>query len=316
MNRMPQPIPYQGSKRNIAISILKYVPLNIRRIVEPFAGSAALSLAAAHRGLAQEFHLNDINQPLANLLSLIIEQPLEIAERYQQLWTAQLGQERTFYDEIRARFNQTHQPDLLLYLLARCVKASVRYNAQGEFNQSPDNRRKGRHPTSMRREILDFSQLLKGRTTVSSVDFREVTKSVDSEADFVYLDPPYQGTSGKRDPRYHTGVEFCELIAYLEELNDLGVMFALSYDGIKGDKIYGSELPVELRLHKLLLHAGRSTQSTLLGRNDITYEALYLSPALITKLNLHSAQVDKPSTEQASVSFHSLPAFQLKFELS
>jgi DNA adenine methylase len=53
LNRLPQPIPYQGSKRNIATQILKYVPWGTKRIIEPFAGSAAVSIAAAYRGLAE-----------------------------------------------------------------------------------------------------------------------------------------------------------------------------------------------------------------------------------------------------------------------
>lgn len=112
MKRLPQPIPYQGSKRGIAHQILQFLPTGMERLVEPFAGSAALSIAASYRNLAQQFWLNDLNQPLANLLRLMIEQPTEIANQYQVLWQDQLGQERTFYDEVRDEFNCTHAPDL------------------------------------------------------------------------------------------------------------------------------------------------------------------------------------------------------------
>ncbi len=134
MNRMPQPIPYQGSKRNIAHHILRFIPAGIERLIEPFAGSAAISVAVAYRGLANKFLLNDRNKPLTDLLQLMIDSPVEIADKYQALWLAQLGRERAFYGEIREQFNQTRRPELFLYLLARCVKASIRYSAQGEFN--------------------------------------------------------------------------------------------------------------------------------------------------------------------------------------
>ncbi|HMN31237.1 MAG TPA: DNA adenine methylase [Caldilineaceae bacterium] len=313
LNRLPQPIPYQGSKRTIAAQILKYMPCEIARIIEPFAGSAAVSIAAAYRGLAGEFLLNDLNRPLADLLRLMIDRPTEIADKYQQLWTAQLGQERAFYDEVRTRFNQTHQPELLLYLLARCVKASVRYNANGEFNQAPDNRRKGRHPESMRQEIGDFSRLLIGKTLVTGNDFRATASLISPSTDFVYLDPPYQGTSGRRDSRYRSGVAHCDLVDYLETLNQRKIMFALSYDGVKGDKTYGVELPTELKLYKMLLHAGRSTQSTLLGRSDITYESLYLSAPLVARLDSQVVQSAERSFIQVNLTN---PAFQLKLELS
>ncbi|MCK4459049.1 MAG: DNA adenine methylase, partial [Methanosarcinales archaeon] len=50
MKRVPHPIPYQGSKRNIARTILSFFPHQFDTLVEPFAGSAAISLAAASYG--------------------------------------------------------------------------------------------------------------------------------------------------------------------------------------------------------------------------------------------------------------------------
>ncbi|HFC12375.1 MAG TPA: DNA adenine methylase [Anaerolineae bacterium] len=279
MPRLPQPIPYQGSKRNIANKILRFVPAGNQGFVELFAGSAALSVAAAYHKKATRFILNDLNAPLMQLLHEIIESPQQIADRYEQLWQAQLGQERAYYDQIREQFNQTQQADHFLYLLARCVKASVRYNRNGEFNQSPDNRRKGRRPASMRQEIARVSQLLKGRTQIFSSDYADVLCHID-DGDLVYLDPPYQGTSGHKDRRYYQGLPFDELVALLETLNLRQLNYILSYDGRKGSTQYGQRLPAYLGLHKLEIQAGRSTQSTLLGGNDITVESLYLSPAL------------------------------------
>ena len=77
----------------------------------------------------------------------MVNDPQGLMENYRRLWEKQQGQEREFYDFIRDEFNRTQRPDDLLYLLARCVKASVRYNSKGEFNQSPDNRRLGRLQT-------------------------------------------------------------------------------------------------------------------------------------------------------------------------
>ncbi len=116
---------------------------------------------------------------------------------------------------MRNRFNKIQKPADLLYLLARCVKASVRYNSRGEFNQSPDNRRKGRRPESMREDIFAVSNLLRGRTVTTSKDYREVLASVSRE-DLVYMDPPYQGVCSNRDPRYYMNVNFDEFVGELE----------------------------------------------------------------------------------------------------
>ena len=56
------------------------------RLVEPFCGSAAVSIAAAARGRAKEFWLNDFNKPLAELLGLMINSPKELAKSYEELW--------------------------------------------------------------------------------------------------------------------------------------------------------------------------------------------------------------------------------------
>lgn len=116
---------------------------------------------------------------------------------------------------MRNRFNKIQKPADLLYLLARCVKASVRYNSRGEFNQSPDNRRKGRRPESMREDIFAVSNLLWGRTVTTSKDYREVLASVSRE-DLVYMDPPYQGVCSNRDPRYYMNANFDEFVGELE----------------------------------------------------------------------------------------------------
>ncbi len=296
--RSAHPIPYQGSKRNIAEFILRFFPQEFDTLVEPFAGSAAISLAAAGYGKASRFHINDINRPLIDLWREIIHNPERISNSYENLWHEQQGREREFYDIVRDQFNKTKKPDYLLYLLARCVKASIRYNSEGEFNQSPDNRRKGRLPERMRNDIFAASGLLRGRTAITSKDYREVLKSV-SRRHLVYMDPPYQGICSSRDPRYYTGIDFGEFVQELKGLIGRRIPFLLSYDGRKGRKVYGTELPAEMGLYKVEIKAGRSTQSTLLGRNDITYESLYLSEELIEHLGISPGEALSDSISSA-----------------
>jgi len=292
---VPHPIPYQGSKRWIARAIVATFPDDAQRLFEPFAGSAAVSLAAAYSGKVKHFFLNDINAPLMDLWNKIINEPEALAGQYRRLWESQQGKERHYYDIVRAKFNKTRRPDFLLYLLARCVKASVRYNANGEFNQSPDNRRKGAHPDVMERHIRGASQLLKGRTTLSSGDYRKTLEIVEPP-DIVYLDPPYQGVCGNRDPRYKEGLPFETFVESLRWLNDKGIAYIVSYDGRTGSKRFGRPLPGFLELKHIEIAAGRSSQATLLGRNSMTYESLYLSPALVSRTNgLPSSLARRPS---------------------
>lgn len=290
---VPHPIPYQGSKRRLTPTILRYFPDDAHRLIEPFAGSAAVTLAAAHSGKAQSFLLNDLNDALMALWQELISRPHDLAAAYGRLWHEQFGREREFYDEVRDRFNRDHQPHDFLYLLARCVKGSVRYNADGEFNQSPDNRRKGKRPDAMARDILAASRLLSGRTEVQSEDYASSLARANTQ-DIIYMDPPYQGVCNGNDGRYLSGVSFDRFVTVLEDANDRDLSYIISYDGRTGDKEHGKPLPDRLKVEHLLVDAGRSTQATLLGRRANTVESLYLSPALLDRLE----RVPEPNAEQ------------------
>ena len=281
--RLPHAFPYQGSKRGLASQILRHFPDDIDCLIEPFCGSAAVSVAAATRGLANRFWLNDVNAPLMKLWEEILERPAELAIDYGELWRNQHFDRRKFFDEVRAKFNSTGEPRYLLYLLARIVKGSVRYSANGRFNQSPDNRRSGMRPTTMRDQLLGVAALLAGRTTLTATDFRRVVREA-RPTDLVYMDPPYQGTSFTRDHRYCRGVAFDEFVDVLATMNDAGISYIVSYDGRTGSKRHGQDLPRRLFLRHLEVNAGRSTQSTLLGKVRETVESLYLSPALDSRL--------------------------------
>ena len=283
--RVPHPIPYQGSKRTLARSIVACFPANVERVIEPFAGSAAVSLAAAQGNAARHFVLNDANAPLMQLWHEIVERPQELARRYEQMWLEQQGRERDYYEAVRATFNRNHAAHDLLYLLARCVKAAVRYNTSGAFNQSPDHRRKGTHPHRMAQQILAASRLLRDRVTLTALDYRELLPQA-TPRDLVYLDPPYQGVCGQRDPRYIQGVTFDAFVQILHDLNDREISYIVSYDGRTGGKAFGRPLPEYLHLIQLEIDAGRSSQATLLGRASHTIESLYLSPALCRQIDL------------------------------
>lgn len=300
MAKLPHFIQYQGSKRNLARFILQFFPKNINRLVEPFAGTAAISVATSARQISRNFWLNDLNRSLVELLELSIEKPEEMADFYSELWNRQQGCSAEHYFEVRSRFNESQDPKLFLYLLARCVKGSVRYNSEGSFNQSPDRRRQGTRPETMRKNIVGVSNLLKGKCKFTSLDYREVLEQV-RDGDFIYMDPPYQGVCGHRDSRYLAGVDFDDFVMALEQLNRKEVMFAISYDGRLGDKTFGKLLPESLNLKRIEIEVGRSPQATLLGKHEVTVESLYLSQNLsagfIDTKNLNFSCVSKKAMQ-------------------
>lgn len=281
--KIPHIVQYQGSKRKLAAQILEYMPRKFNRLLEPFSGMAAISIAAAYEQRAKSYHINDINEPLIKILEAAVNSPASLIHAYRDLWNEQFTFSESHlehYYEVRNRFNAGDASAVnMLYLLARCVKGSVRYSSEGKFNQSPDKRRHGTNPDNLQKNVLSISHLLKGRTVFTAKDYREILAEA-KRGDIVYMDPPYQGVSNVRDNRYLSGLDFNEFAVALDDLNKRGIDFLISYDGLRGTKQYGNDLPKELECKKVLLDAGLSSQATLLGRREVTYEALYISKGL------------------------------------
>ncbi len=279
--RPPHLVPYQGSKRRLAPAILAQVgERRFVRLIEPFCGSAALTLAAAQRGVAGQFLLSDTFDPLTALWRQALSSPLSLATDYEALWQAQFSDGAGHYNAVRARFHEVPTPAQLLYLLARAVKNAPRFGRDGHFNQSADRRRHGVHPDRVRAQALQVAALLSGRCDVKTDDFRSILKDI-QPGDLVYLDPPYQGTSGSRDRRYVAGLTraaLADALRPLAERRDIGLL--VSYDGRTGARTHGEELPDELGLRRVELPAGRSSQATLHGRMEWTVESLYVGGCL------------------------------------
>ena len=284
---MPDPIPhivqYQGSKRKLAPHILSFMPPRFNRLVEPFAGMAAVTIACAYHHRTNAFWLNDKNAPLMALLQQAIEAPDELLAAYSTLWQEQFDYPEghvAHYVHVRDKFNEGEQTAAnMLYLLARCVKGSVRYGRNGQFNQYLDKRRHGTNPNTLKTNIYAISGLLRGHVLFSATDYREILSQT-VPGDLVYLDPPYQGVCEQRDSRYISGIRFEDFVESLYVLRNKGIDFIVSYDGSCGSKTYGQDLPEELGCKKILVNAGVSTQSVLLGQPQKTFEAIYISHLL------------------------------------
>jgi DNA adenine methylase len=237
---------------------------------------------------------------------LIVNSPKELGKFYKELWRADHEDALEHYYQVRELFNRTQDPQLLLYLLARCVKGAVRYNADGLFNQSPDKRRLGTQPETMQANLSAISALLRGKTIITSLSYENVLANV-REDDVVYMDPPYQGVCGERDSRYFSGIAFDDFVAQLGVLNLKNVRYLVSYDGRLGKRSYGKPLPAKLHLTLVEIEAGRSSQATLLGRDEMTVESLYLSPALAEELEAHPTMHHRHRDEQLQLMETSVP---------
>lgn len=263
-------IKWSGSKRSQSEAIKKFLPSTINTYYEPFLGGGSMLYAIS----PERAICGDICEPLITLWNEIKNHPSELADAYSIRWHRLQDEGYQVYYEIRDAFNSDHKPEDLLFLSRTCVNGLIRFNANGEFNNSLHHTRPGISPDSLRKIILDWSEHIQ----CSEFLAQEYTKTTEDaqKGDLVYLDPPYFHTKGRY---YGIGtIDFEEFYQYLSSLNSRGVKFILSFDGRRGDDDYTVELPKELYKRHEFIPSGNSSFKKVMDKENLqVYESLYLN---------------------------------------
>lgn len=259
-------IKWSGSKRSQAYKIAELLP-EFKTYYEPFIGGGSVMYAVnPTNGIC-----GDICEPLVALWKEIQSNPIALYEYYKSQWEKLQTDYMTYY-RCRDSFNSTHSPYDLLFLSRTCVNGLIRFNGNGDFNNSLHYTRKGINPETLKEILIDWSNRIHNINFVCA-DYRESTASAQSN-DFIYLDPPYFNTKG----RYYGKINFDEFYSYLETLNHKQIKFALSFDGSCANRDYSTTLPKELYTRHLILNSGKSSfRKVIDGVSEDVYESIYLN---------------------------------------
>jgi len=267
VSKVPSLLKWTGSKRSQATAIVGLVPPH-ERYFEPFLGGGALLYLLAKPGA----RAGDIYGPLIGFWKLVRDRPRLLIKKYRADWNKLQQDLPGYYYEVRARFNKTKDPNDLSFLMRTCVNGIVRFNSNGEFNNSFHLSRKGMTPDRFEKILNEWNLRLKGVDFFEG-DFEE-TVSTAKRGDFVYMDPPYLGNK----QRYIGDLDFEKFLHVLENLNRKDVHWAVSFDGSRGSVEYNYSLPRSLFKRKVLLGSGQSAVNRVLNGpvQDVT-ESLYLN---------------------------------------
>lgn len=265
---MFQPIiKWSGSKRTQAFKIISLFP-DYNRYYEPFVGGGSIAYALSpNRAVC-----GDICEPLVELWEVIKNSPDALIDTYKNNWNRLQEEGYLVYYEIRERFNRNQDPHDLFFLSRTCVNGLIRFNKDGQFNNSLHHTRKGINPDRLYGILKDWSQRIRD-TEFRKGDYRETTYDI-SSGDFIYLDPPYFNTKG----RYYGTINYNDFISFLEQLNSKNIKFALSFDGKREDVDYTIDLPKELYKRHIFLESGNSSFKKVMDKtNEKVFESLYLN---------------------------------------
>lgn len=264
---IPSLIKWTGSKRALANEIYSHFPKH-KRYFEPFLGGGALLyLSSLH-----ECYASDIYCPLIEFWKLVKDKPEEVIENYSKQWQQLQSDLPNYFYLVRDRFNSRPNPFDLCFLSRTCVNGIIRFNSSGEFNNSFHLSRKGMKPEKFARIARNWSKFL-SQTEFSCCDFAEaLDKTV--TGDFAYLDPPYAASTN----RYQNNIDIEKLFDVLESMNQRGILWILSFDGIRGDTDYRARIPEKMYKKHILIDAGHSkVKKVLSGSNETVHESIYLN---------------------------------------
>ena len=283
--KIPSLVKWSGSKRTQASLLHKLIPPH-NRYFEPFLGGGAL----LYLNSSPEAFASDIYKPLIGIWLLAKSQPDLLVTDYAKRW-AQLQEELLYlrsnegakylsankgsvplvYYETRKEFNNDGNPFALNFILRTCVNGIVRFNANGEFNNSFHLSRDGMAPTRFEAVVSQWNKRLEN-VTIKCSDYRNTLDHA-RPGDFVYLDPPYLGCAN----RYCQPVEAVEYFNYIEALNSKDVHWMSSFDGYSDDRDYKSfAFPESLYKEHAFIRNGRSfTSGVLNAKEGSVHESIY-----------------------------------------
>lgn len=240
------PLNYIGNKSRVVSEIKRFLPENISTFMDIFGGGFNVGINIA----ADNVIFNDYNFFVTELVESFKKYPT-----YEYLLTIhkyikKFGLEKAnaeAYVKARAYYNQLPKekkdPRLLFTIILYGYQQQIRFNSSHEFN----------NPVGMRwfndcvlEKMISFSRRIKERDCIfKSCNYLDLFDEIGTST-FVYLDPPYQLTTGSYNDGkrgFYGWSQSCEkkMFSFLESLSNRGVKFMLSYvvehKGTENEKI-------------------------------------------------------------------------------
>ena len=179
-------VKWAGGKRAIVPEIAHRLPESIRTYWEPFLGGGAVFFALDRRiGTAQ---LSDVNAELALTYQMVrtrADRLIEVLNEHARLHS------KAHYLKVRKmdeNLNSVERAARFIYLNKTCFNGLYRVNKSGRFNV-PMGRYK--NPAICDEDNLRAASEVLQKATVRIGDF---TRIQPTKGDFIYADPPYDGT--------------------------------------------------------------------------------------------------------------------------
>ncbi len=190
------PIKIQGKKTKLVSFVVENLPKNeYDTWIEPFMGSGVVGFNVQPKKAL----FADSNPHIINFYNAIKNKTITpaIAKQFLQEQgsiLAKKGQE--YYNEVRKKFNESHEPLDFLFLNRSCFNGMIRFNRKFQFNV-PYGHKPQRfaqaYITKITNQIKQTAFFIENNEwNFVCQDFKDTIKTA-KENDIIYCDPPYIG---------------------------------------------------------------------------------------------------------------------------
>lgn len=265
-------IKWTGSKRLQAEEIVSRFPKKIETYFEPFIGGGSVLYRLLKSDIkVNQYRCSDTCKPLIGLWRLVKDNPRKLFLRYEEMWRRLQTEGAAYYRLVRDEFNESRCPALFFFLLRTCRNGLIRFNQKGEFTAAFHHGRTGMKTETVRRIILDWSNILRQYDVRFYCRHYQRIQSFDS--DLMYLDPPYR--ISPRFVLYNGPFDFEMFFRWLRKQSS---DYLLSLNGFSGEVDMRVDVPVDLYNEHYLIDSGTSSLRKLNGnQGGALRDSLYVS---------------------------------------
>lgn len=193
---------WAGGKTQLLERLLKKVPRQFNKYIEPFVGGGALFFYLH----PQQSVIADINPELINLYISLRDNVQGVINA---LWLYR-NEESVFYGVRKIDWHDLEPCQAAartIYLNKTCFNGLYRVNKKGQFNVPFG---KYKNPNILNAEQLNLaSQSLRG-AVIKQGDYLSILREFAGSGDFVFLDPPYLPVGKYSDFKRYTKEQFHE----------------------------------------------------------------------------------------------------------
>ena len=236
---------YTGSKRKLAKWICSNIDLSGKRLVEPFCGSAAVTLFLEPK----KAWLNDISPFVIDIFSAIKTDPIRFHKILDDIHTPiyyETDENKVKEAYLAIRSEYYNDTDLIsravkeFILISMCYNGLVRFDKYGHWNVAFGKRFSIAYSaTPLTKhmsyyDVLGYSNMF-ANYDITCMNYIDVISNCNPETDFIYCDPPYLISADTTYQGKWTTDHLSHLCDMLVAFAERGGKFAISECGKRKD---------------------------------------------------------------------------------